>query len=290
MGALTSLIVLSFVSIGALIIANIINRHERHKATKKHYQQTMRQRAEELEELVSQIEPILPNRGIAKEINDMVIDKFKQIQEIEPSEYVEIALENAIQRSEEYLTNPPDRRVTFVAGSDAQIALYQKKLNAAGKVLKRLRDESKLTEKSYKDYMVELRWSYLQVEVMTYMHNGYRSRQREDGLTANAFFKKAADVLRTSGVGDDRKNYQIREVSEIIRGKRKKMSHQTNEEALLTADDINDSSTMSMEPEQTDQQRRDESRRRMRGEKEPEAPQVDANGFPVLPGGAKRSY
>ncbi len=252
MGALTSLIILCVIAIGSLLVANIINRHERKLATKRHYQLTMRQRAEELEELVKLVDPVLSDRNIAMEINNIVIDKFRQIQEIEPSDDTQQALENAIARSNELSSSPPDRHITYVAGSDAQIALQQKKLNAAGRVLNRLKDKGKITETQHKNYTADLRWSYLQVEVMTYMHHGYKSRRRDDMLTATAFFKKAADVLRTSGISDDRKNVQIREVSEIIRGQRKKLSHQTNEDALLaedeseTVDDTEENSTDSL--------------------------------------------
>ena len=233
MAALTSLIILAIIALGSLAIVSALNHHEEKMAIKKHYQQTMRQRAEELEELILVIDPLMYNRSIAAEINRVVIDKYRQIHAIEPSEYIAIALENASNRGEELSLNSPDRRVTYVTGSDAAIAQAQKKLLGAGRILKVLNDKGEINNLTYKQYMDELRWVYLEIEVMTYMYHGYKARQRGDSLTAVAFFKKSAEVLRTSGIRDDRRHQQIREVSEIIRGKRMKMSNQTNQEALL---------------------------------------------------------
>lgn len=142
-----SLITLALI---ALIIVSFVNRAQERERTRRSLQRKLRLQADYLTDVVNSIEQTLPNRRIAKYINDEVILLLGRILQLETGQmpHVEKSLQNAQRRSQDFMDskgidgkNIDGRSLaipSYQKDSDAQITQTQLDLDEAGKVLRHL--------------------------------------------------------------------------------------------------------------------------------------------------------
>lgn len=227
---MTLIVILAFLMLITLFAVSVLNRIQQRQRMRRLEQRRLRIRVEELAELVSCLEHTLPNRAIAKHINDMIIALQHQMLELEDKNRAH--LEAAILKSEHYseeLLNPKNRlNISYRRDSDAQIAKTQLYLNDTMHLVTQLAAQGTINEVELDTYLTELRWAYLMVSVMSYIGQGDKSIAIGDRL---AFYRKAQQLLMESMHQDSRRLQMIKELSEMIDGERSSLSHGLRETA-----------------------------------------------------------
>ncbi|WP_049629693.1 hypothetical protein [Cellvibrio sp. pealriver] len=219
---MTLIVILFFLMLITLIAVSAINRMQQIQRQRRLQQRRLRIQAEELIELVISLEQTIPNRMIVKHINDMVISIQQQMLALEDKnpEHIEAAIRKSELYSEE-LMNPNYKKATsYQRESDAQIAKTQLHLNEAMHLITQLAAQGNINEVEMDTYLSELRWAYLMVSVMSYIGQGDKSMSISDRFSAQAFYRKAQQLLMESMHQDPRRLKMIKELSEMIDGGR----------------------------------------------------------------------
>lgn len=228
---MTLIVILVFLMLITLFGVNVIGRIQQRQRMRRLQQRRLRVQAEELIEVVACLEQTLPNRTITKHINDMIIALQQQMLALEDNHPEHI--EAAIQRSELYseeLINPKNRHsISYQRESDAQIAKTQLHINETMHLITQLAAQGTINEVELDAYMVELRWAHLMVSVMSYIGQGDKSIAISDRFSAQAFYRKAQQLLMESMHQDPRRLKMIKELSEMVDGGRVGLSRDLRE-------------------------------------------------------------
>lgn len=228
---MTLIVILVFLMLITLFSVSVINRIQQHQRQHRLRQRQLRIQAEELTEVVNCLEQTLPNRAITKHINDMIIALQQQMRALEDKnpEHIEAAIRKSEIYSEELL-NPKNRQsISYQRESDAQIAKTQLHLNEAMHLVMQLAAQGTINEVELDVYLAELRWAYLMISVMSYIGQGDKSLAISDRFSAQAFYRKAQQLLMESMHQDPRRIKMIKELSEIIDGGRVSLSRDLRE-------------------------------------------------------------
>ncbi|WP_331346842.1 hypothetical protein [Cellvibrio sp. UBA7661] len=235
---MTLIVILFFLMLITLVAVSAINRVQQIQRQRRLQQRRLRLQAEELIELVISLEQTIPNRMIIKHINDMVISIQQQMLALEDKnpEHIEAAIRKSELYSEE-LMNPNHKKATsFQRESDAQIAKTQLHLNEAMHLITQLAAQGNINEVEMDSYLSELRWAYLMVSVMSYIGQGDKSISISDRFSAQAFYRKAQQLLMESMHQDPRRLKMIKELSEMIDGARVSLSRELRDTSSAVLD------------------------------------------------------
>lgn len=228
---MTLIVILVFLMLVTLSGVSVLNRMQQRQRHRRLQQRRLRVQTEELMEIVSCLEQTLPNRVIIKHINDMIIVLQQQMLALEEKNREH--LEAAILKSERYsdeLLNPKNRQpISYQRDSDAQIAKTQLYLNEAMHLVMQLAAQGTFNEVELDAYLGELRWAYLMVSVMSYIGQGDKSMAISDRFSAQAFYRKAQQLLMESMHQDPRRIKMIKELSEMVDGDRVGLSRDLRE-------------------------------------------------------------
>lgn len=230
---MTLIVILVFLMLITLFALSVINRIQQRQRQRRFQQRRLRIQAEELNEVVTSLEQTLPNRTITKHINDMIIVLQQQMLTLEDknTEHIEASIRKSEIYSEELL-NPKNRQsISYQRESDAQIAKTQLHLNHAMHLVMELAAQGTINEVELDVYLVELRWAYLMVSVMSYIGQGDKSMSISDRFSAQAFYRKAQQLLLESMHQDPRRLKMIKELSEMVDGDRVGLSRELRDTA-----------------------------------------------------------
>lgn len=228
---MTLIVILVFLMLVTLFAVSVINRMQQRQRERRLQQRRLRIQADELGEVVTCLEQTIPNRSITKHINDMIIELQQQMLSLEDKnpEHIEAAIRKSEIYSEEML-NPQTRPViSYQRDSDAQIAKTQLHLNEAMHMVTQLAARGGINEIELETYLSELRWAYLMVSVMSYIGQGDKSIAISDRFSAQAFYRKAQQLLMESMHQDPRRLKMIKELSEMVDGDRVGLSRELRE-------------------------------------------------------------
>ncbi len=228
---MTLIAILVFLMLITLSSVSVINRIQQRQRERRLEQRRLRIRADELWEVVTCLEQTIPNRVITKLINDMIIELQRQILSLEDKspELIETAIRKSEIYSEELLNPQARAPVAYQRESDAQIAKTQLHLNEAMHLVTQLAASGKINEIELDTYLAELRWAYLMVSVMSYIGQGDKSLAISDRFSAQAFYRKAQQLLMESMHQDSRRLKMIKELSEMVDGDRVSLSRELRE-------------------------------------------------------------
>lgn len=228
---MTLIVILIFLMLVTLSGVSVLNRMQQRQRERRLQQRRLRVQAEELAEIVDCLEQTLPNRTITKHINDIIIALQQQMLALEEKnrEHIEAAILKSELYSEELL-NPKNRQsINYQRDSDAQIAKTQLYLNEAMHLVTQLAAQGTINEVELDAYLGELRWAYLMVSVMSYIGQGDKSLTISDRFSAQAFYRKAQQLLMESMHQDPRRLKMIKELSEMVDGDRVGLSRDLRE-------------------------------------------------------------
>lgn len=230
------LFILAVVILAALALVSVINQIQRRERARRLQQRQLRLQVELLEEVIDCLLKTVPNRQIAKHINDEILDLLQQILTLEQrnATHLEASLKHAQSRENELVNVKSQPRTSYLKGSDAQVAQAQSYLNKAAQVLRHQQMSGRLSEEELDVYLSELSWAHLMVSAVSFIGQGYKASTRGDVFSAQAFYKKAQYLLIESTHPDSKRMRMIRELGEIISGARKALSEDlVPEEAAL---------------------------------------------------------
>lgn len=228
---MTLIVILVFLMLITLFGVSVIGRIQQRQRLRRLQQRRLRIQAEELIEVVVCLEQTLPNRAITKHINDMIIALQQQMLALEDNhpEHIEAAIQKSELYSEE-LINPKNRQsISYQRESDAQIAKTQLHINETMHLITQLAAQGTINEIELDAYLIELRWAHLMVSVMSYIGQGDKSMAISDRFSAQAFYRKAQQLLMESMHQDPRRLKMIKELSEMVDGGRVGLSRDLRE-------------------------------------------------------------
>ena len=180
------------------------------------------------------LDQICENRMIPKLVNDEIIALYQLMIELNPeASYLEAGLSNAQMRAHDF-SEPASHKINRLCQSDAQIARAQAYLMEAIKVLKSNTMITKFQGTDLQHLSSEVEWLYLQVSVISNIAQGHKANNRHDILTASAFYKKAQSELMRSTHPDERRHKMIKQLADILFGRRKSI-----DQDLMPEDDFN---------------------------------------------------
>lgn len=234
---MTLIAILFVLMIVALVAVSAINRIQLRQRERRLQQRRLRIRAEELTEVVNCLAETLPNRMITKHINDMIINLQQQMRALEDTnpELLELAIQKTEAHSEELLSGTNRSAISYQRDSDAQITKTQLHLNDAMQLVTQLAAQGTINEAELSAYLGELRWAHLMVSVMSYIGQGDKSMAISDRFSAQAFYRKAQQLLMESMHQDPRRLKMIKELGEIVDGGRVSLSKELRDPAKSNA-------------------------------------------------------
>ena len=230
---MTLIVILFCLMLAMLLALSVINRMQQIQRQRRLQQRRLRIQAEELIDLIASVEQTVPNRMIIKHLNDMVISLQQQMLELEDKnpEHIETAIRKSELYSEELLDPKYKKATSYQRESDAQIAKTQLYLNEAMHLITQLAAQGTITDVEMDTYLAELRWAYLMVSVMSYVGQGDKSMSISDRFSAQAFYRKAQQLLMESMHQDPRRLRMIKELGEIIDSERTELSRDLRDPA-----------------------------------------------------------
>lgn len=230
---MTIIAILVFLMFVALLGVSVINRIQIRHRERRLEQRRLRVQAEALGEVVSCLEQTIPNRVIIKHVNEMIIEIQQQMLALEDKNpaLIEAAIRKSEQVSEELLGVQQRPHISYQRDSDAQIAKTQLHLKETMHLMTTLAANGTINEAELETYLSELRWAYLMVSVMSYIAQGEKSLGISDRFSAQAFYRKAQQLLMESMHQDPRRLKMIKEISEIVDGDRVSLSQELREPA-----------------------------------------------------------
>lgn len=221
-----TIVILSVLLVLALVMVSVINKTQERQRIRRSQRQRLRFRISNLEEMLACLEQTIPNRLIAKHINDEILDSLQKILSVESDniERIETSLRDVEARGEE-LTGARDQGGTsYRKDSDVQIAQSRLYINEAGGVLRRRYSQGRITEEELDIYIGELAWAHLMVSVISLIGQGYKATVRGDSFSAHAYYQNAQHQLLESTHPEPKRMRMIRELSEIMTGSRELLS------------------------------------------------------------------
>ncbi|RYY75653.1 MAG: hypothetical protein EOO52_09750 [Gammaproteobacteria bacterium] len=222
MAALIGLVVLALV---ALAIVSVINRKHEQEQLRRMQQRKLKLRYDAIVDIVSCLEQTLPNRQIAKHINDEAIDLLRQIANLETGSktHIENSIRHAVARSEE-LSRTKLGSSSYQKDSDAQITHTQLQLGEAATLLRHICAQGRINDQELEGFTTELSWAFLMVSVTSFIAQGAKFSLLGDRFSAQGYYQKAQQLLMESLHQDPRRMRMIKELSELMDGSRKAMS------------------------------------------------------------------
>lgn len=231
---MTLITILVFLMLVALLGVSVINRLQIRHRERRLKQRRLRIQAESLDEVVTCLEQTIQNWSIIKHVNDMIIDLQHQMLALEDKnpEHIAAAIRKSELVSEELLNPQAKLHTSYQRDSDAQIAKTQLHLRDAMNLMTSLAARGGINDAELEVYLAQLRWAYLMVSVMSYIAQGEKSMAISDRFSAQAFYRKAQQLLMESMHADPRRLKMIKEISEIVDGDRVSLSRELRDTSL----------------------------------------------------------
>lgn len=233
---MASLLLLTSLLLGSLFIVHLVNQREERLRHLRVQQRRFRWRIDALEEVLVGIEETLPNRAIARCINREILHLLEQMLALEKGDptHLETRINHVKERADELLHNQEATHASRLRESDAEMARAKECLDQAARVLRRQSNEGRLEGDSLSEHLSELSWARLNIDVVTYIAEGHKALQRGDITTSQAYYKRAQGMLIGSDHPYPQRMEMIRELGEVIQGKRRALSRE-----LMPEDDYN---------------------------------------------------
>ncbi|WP_036189274.1 hypothetical protein, partial [Marinimicrobium agarilyticum] len=233
---MTSLLLLTSLMLLSLFAVHMVNKREEKSRRIRLQQRRLRWRIDALEEVLVGVEETLPTRTIARFINAEILHLLEQALELEKGQnsHLETRINHVQQRDEEMAQKLQQPSANRLRESDAEMARTKEALEQAAQVLRRQSQQGRLARESLDDHLRELSWTKLMVEVVTYIAEGHKAVMHGDFTTSQAYYKKAQSLLISSDDPNPKRMEVIRELGEVIQGKRQALSQE-----LMPEDDYN---------------------------------------------------
>ncbi|GAA5317227.1 MAG: hypothetical protein AseanaTS_24310 [Candidatus Pelagadaptatus aseana] len=225
MSALAFLILFIVLAIGSLAVVSYINEKEKRQKLVRQKLNQVKLRSNELEELVVAVDQLVETRAIPRLINEEIIEMLASVKDgNEQALFLQANYQTAIARHDILSDETKDKNYDRMMESDKQIAQSQRYLQEAARIIRKQQGTGKISLEEMNAFIEELAWSNLTIEAITYIGQGHKAINRNDVLSAHAFYKKAQQVLANSAHSNPQRHKIIKELSEMMSGRRKIVS------------------------------------------------------------------
>lgn len=233
---MTALVILIVITVAALLAVSILNNLQQRRRMRRLQQRRLRMEIDKLQDIVTCLEQTLPSTSIARHINDKIIELLNQVLALEDhnTEHIEASIRRAEERAQQLAVGRSNGGASYQRDSDAQIAKSLLHIQEAIDLLPHLVALGKITEVELDIYLSELRWASLMVPAMSYVGQGDKAMAISDRFSAQAFYRKAQQLLLESLDADPRRLKLIKELGEIIDGSRPSLSRELKEPRQLS--------------------------------------------------------
>lgn len=229
------LIIFCSIALLSLLVVSIANQREERLRSRRIRLHKLKLRVDELESLLLQVSALVESPDILTQINDEIIDMYQMMIELDSSlPYLEAALNTAESRNLELAERQalPNRMME----SDAKIAMAQKHLTEAAKVIRHRQSHNKITLEEMQAFLKELSYQHLMVDVISMVGQGHKATNKSNLFSAQAYYKKARQMLVQSTHSDPRRHEMSRQLVEIIEGNRQTISQALMPETQFNPD------------------------------------------------------
>jgi len=219
---MNSLLILTALLALSLFAVHQVNRREERLRHKRLRQHRLRMALETLEEVLVEVESTLTNPAIARCLNEEILERLQDMLNLAGGrdDHLQTRLRHVEER-QEAMARSSKGSTRFMRESDAQMAYTKACLHKATEVLRKRSHQGKLSASELEDYLEQLSWAELMVEVVTFMVEGHKTLSRGDIISALAYYKKAQSLLISSDHPNEMRMKIIRALGEVISGKRK---------------------------------------------------------------------
>lgn len=223
---MSSILIPGLLLLIALIAVSLINQAQERHRIRRAKQRRLRNQIANLEEVMTSLEQTVPNRVIAKHVNDEILDMLQAVLALEHgnNELLETSLRNVEARGEELTDARTRAQTSFLKDSDVQIAQSQLYINEAGRVLRHRFNQGRLPPEELEIYVAELTWAHLMVSVISLIGQGHKATARGDVFSSHAFYQKAQHLLMESSHPEPKRMRMIKEMGELLAGNRQTLS------------------------------------------------------------------
>lgn len=205
----------------SLVVVSFANRIQTRNRLVRHKVQQLRMRIDELEEICSGIEPLLESVFIPRLINEEILDLARSVKQLDANAgFVDLKLEHAQNLAQSLDSGQRTQPFYRAQPSDAAIAKHKHYLTEAARVVRRHQSLGRLQTDEMDSYIRELAWAHLMVDVISYIVQGHKAVTREDPVVAYGYYRRAQNLLMGTQLSDDRRHRLIREIGEVLAGKR----------------------------------------------------------------------
>lgn len=225
MNSVTGIVVFLALIIFSLMVVSFANRVQTRSRLIQQKVRSMRFRIEDLEEVCAGIEPLLESVFIPKLINEEILDLIQSVKQLDSSAtFVDVKLEHASALAEKLDIDQRTQPFYRVMPSDAAIAKHKHHITEAARVVRRHHAIGRLQSTEMDIYVRELAWAHLMVDVISHVAQGHKAVTRDDPVVAFGYYRRAQNLLMATQHADDRRHRMIRELGEILAGKRLSLS------------------------------------------------------------------
>lgn len=223
------IIFLTLIIIAALAGLNLLDRIDQKNRRQRLKIRRLQSYSENLQDIISALAMTIPNQRILIAINEHLIEQLNQASVLDEdinNDAITQALEAAKLRAEQWEDPTKLRATQYHRDSDAQIAQTQMHVKDAIELLPVLASQGKISPQDLEPFLSELQWANLMISVMSFFMQGQKAMSMSDRFTAQAFYRKAQQLLMESLHTDKRRLKMIKELSEIIEGARRTFSYE----------------------------------------------------------------
>lgn len=210
------LILLFAILLLATIGSYMANERQRFKTQLKAQVNKMRIKADDYQELASEIANLTSLNELVLSISAYAKSIYERIAELEPNNPLIIAAleqNKSFAEALESIGNSP----STVFSNEASIKHARSQLHKAGRLFTQLRERNLLAKEAFDTYHHELSWLYLQCEVDSLAHQGDICMEGKDKLKAINFYHKAKVSLEKAKADDPRHKERLDSLSEKIK-------------------------------------------------------------------------
>lgn len=239
------LIIFCSLAVFSLTAVSIVNKREERQRALKQRQRRLRFQMLELEELVLNIHQLVENHQTTRLLNEELLATILAVRASDgDAAHLDALYHTALARHENLSAEEPDGnaldhavpRLNRLQHSDSDIGRAKRMLNESLVMLRRQQRRGKIEMDELRTLQLDLSWANLMVDVISLIGQGHKSIRRNQIFTAHAFYKKAQQLLIQSAHPDIRRKQFIREITELMQGKRRSLSLHLMPESALNPD------------------------------------------------------
>lgn len=225
MNSVTGVFIFLALIVSSLLVVSFANRIQTRNRLIRQRVQLMRLRIEELEEICAGVEPLLESVFIPKLINEEILDLIQSIKRLDANAtFLEEKLEHAKALASKLDAQQRIQPLYRIMPSDIAIVKHKHYLTEAGRLVRRHHAIGRLQGEEMDSHIRELSWAHLMVDVISHVTQGHKAVNRDDPIVAYGYYRRAQNVLMSTQTPDERRHRLIRELGEILNGKRLALS------------------------------------------------------------------